>query len=223
MSTIATSGLCGADLAHQLFPRRPRGRRPRCPASSSSRTVPSRRRTESSAITTGTAPPRGARPAADRAVHLEASVERNEPVGQPAPAPPPSGSAPPPAVVAHLHDAGARPSRAVISRAWRPARTARRWSALPRRRSRPRLDRCGNRPTGTPPSFAGTGLRRDEPAQRRLEPALDQHRGMDATGQLPQLGEPLARSSIASSSSSLAASDVARPAGARGAQGRGRG
>ena len=74
-----------------------------------------------------------------------------------------------------------------------PARTSRRWRAPRRRRSRPR-SRPGRAAASSRRLDRHRHRRaRDQRLQRRLEPALGQHRRVDAARELAQLGEARAQ------------------------------
>ena len=193
------------------------------PASSSSRAMPSRSSTPSSATTTRTGSPRAPasrRPAGSTA---QPAAERLDAVGEPAQA----GAAPrvraADAVVDDLDDERRR------SRARRRRVAARRLRVLAdvgqasrhesRRRPRPR---SGSRPSTLDVEVDGHRRARGEPLERDREPVAGEHRRVDARGRARAARRATRRSRRARRSSRAAASGSLRRAAPRAARARAR-
>ena len=127
-------------------------------------------------------------------VDLELAAERRDPVGEPA-QPAAVERRPAAAVVADLDDERAVRPRSPRPRRGSPPRRGGRRSSAPRRRRSRRRPRpaSGSGPRGLRRSWPATLLRLARPAQRRVEAALGQHRGVDAARELAQLDRRLAQ------------------------------
>ncbi len=116
-----------------------------------------------------------------------AAAERGDPVGEAAQAGPAGGVGAAAAVVAHLDDQRCRPGATPRPRLGRRRVAGHVGQGLGDGEVRGRLDRAGQALAGNPLQRHRHAGARGQRAQRRLEAALGQHRGVDAARQLAQL------------------------------------